>query len=218
MKKAILLSILVLTLLWSKPSQAILVSGWATADDEFWVWNYQENGSWGGSYWYKATSSLTQPWYGQGNNCELGYPDYIYIAAKNSGGNYAGFIADIRASGGYIFEQTGNDVILTDTTHWKVLAWQNGWADNPLVNPTTLTGWTAPTSYGTNDFTSNPWDYVNNIDNKAHWIWTDNNSGPGIDDYVFIHMPFTLAVPEPASMLLLGFGLLGASLLKRRKT
>lgn len=207
-------------------------SGYVTGDDFVWIYGYDGNGNWGGTNWWEKTSD--DWWVAQNifGNPSMGQTVDLYFAVKNMQEiipdtpylhlpgelNPAGFIASISTSSGS-FKETGTDTLLSDTTHWEIVA-HPGWIGDPTFDPTGLSGWGSPTSYGANN-SSVLWNSVNggpvvNINDNAQWLWTDNNFNPDMDNYVVFHTRITVT-PEPTSLILFGIGGLAMAFIKRKQ-
>lgn len=128
---------------------------------------------------------------------------YLHIYAYDQGG-IAGFLGDFSLSDGGFQFANGTQSLLTNPSFWQ----------------TSLTGFGGPAATtipvnGNNGVS--PWGYRPGISNSATWIWANNANS--VDSVYFSTMitPTSAPVPEPSTFLLVGAGLAGAVLIRRRK-
>ena len=132
------------------------------------------------------------------------FPMYLHVVGNNAGDtpNPAGFLGMFELIDGRSFAETGSSVLCTDTLDW----WVNnlGFGED-MVRPT------LQAVYGGSPWGSSMAEFIGS---GAEWIWLGGpgNVPPGT---VYFTARIT-AVPEPATMLLVGVGVLG--LLRRRRT
>ncbi len=129
--------------------------------------------------------------------------NYIHIVAWDLYGTIASVIGDFTLSDADFEFSNGAQKLLTNTTDWNVFTDAFGGSAAII------------TDQGANGV--DPWGVLPSIDSQARWIWT----GEGLDmdtRYFSASITTTAPVPEPASMLLIGSGLLGLLGLSKRRS
>jgi hypothetical protein len=225
MKKIILTLFVSVAILNCALAHADSITGVITGDDNISYWN--------GSAWVAEGNNWQIPETINLNINQSSQEEYFAVVNNNwyPGGNPAGFLASFTDNTG-TFVQTATNTLLSNTSTVQVLA-SSQWtattgpfpllsAINPTVTPSTLTGWTIPTSYGANGWGPETiWQSVsggslNSINPGAQWLWTANNDQTYAtqDDYAYFEINLGVSdgiagsnsvVPEPPTILLFAF-------------
>ena len=195
-------------------AKATNISGNLTADNAFFAYISTNDAVLGtlvaqGNSW-PTTFSFS------GATLTPGVTNYLHIEAINYGGPGA-FIGQFTLSDAGFQFANGSQSLLTGTTNWAGI-YNN---DNSSV---TAQPWVMPTagvvSFGANGV--GPWGTKTGISSSALWIWpNDASSLPGVAACEFCTVDFSTpiisTIPEPATLLMLGSGIIGLAGLFRRK-
>jgi hypothetical protein len=177
-------------------------------------------------------------------NFNLSAGDYIYVVTSSDKSTAQGFLAEFNnLTKGYTFYSQDAQWQVMATGLGGSAPYTGSVADIALLNHEILdanaggnasNGWAAFTAGGTNG--TGPWGTLSDIDVDAQWVWYSggncNASNPtlgGCDagEWLVFRIaaaatpdnpnPDSNAIPEPGSIALLGLGLMGLALNRRRE-
>ena len=139
--------------------------------------------------------------------------DYIYLAGWSDGRVAQGWIGQ--------FLSTGN-TLLSNTTDWQVFQTGIDKGDgSPAPTEAELETQLGIASWSSVDYSiahgGGPWGTIAGISMDADWIWGAPLEGGSNRGEYQIFRTQVAPVPEPATMILLGSGLVGLAVIGRKK-
>jgi len=229
-KRAILCSVLlILCGAFTAEADSLSFTGTVTADNHYAIYTGTEssitytNNRNDLGYWEDGYTDTYYNWSrAETFSFNVNSGDYIYVVAWSDDNIAQGWI------GQFVCEALGL-TILSNTESWEVYLNTNL---NTDLNLNLGDGSAAPTADEletdiagvtwetiTNSITNpnSTWGTIAGISTDAYWIWGSQMlTGSGEGEYQVFRT--LVSVPEPATMLLLGSGLLGAAIFRRKRT
>ncbi|MBU1195557.1 MAG: PEP-CTERM sorting domain-containing protein [Proteobacteria bacterium] len=219
MKRILLILCSFLFILTSSTTFALTIDATVTADNHYGLYFGSGDGSSitfvGRNETATGGSAGTYNWsVAEIYNFNANEGDYIYIAAWSDDSVAQGWIGQFL---------TGTSSILSNTSEWEVaLTFQDLGTNSPAPTEASLGSEIATAIWNpvTNsiDHGSSPWGWVAGISSDADWIWGSSlTPGSNYGEYQIFRTQVNAPVPEPATMMLFGIGLLGLAGVSRRK-